>query len=422
MKRYVVSLIWLSSEKLYRLILGLTVTALVVRYLGAELFGELSYSYGCILIAASFGGLGVESVFVRELINKEIDRPVLIASVLFIKTIGVVFSAIIVLIFYVTTDSQLTKGLILIISLTQLYLPFAVLDNIFQSKVKARSIALPNLLAFSVSSLVKILLVEVDASVYTFALMYVIESTIIAGLLALMFLKENEKINPRCVDFSVVKKLLKRCWPIFLSVVFATISLKVDQIIIHHFLDSRSVGLYAASIKLAEVFYFIPVVITVTIFPKLVESSSGSSYQNTLVGISSLLTWLALGICVVLIPFRVPVIELIFGADFILSGDLLLYHLLALFSIFQYSLRKKALIVEGKENFVLYYSIGTAVLLLSSLVALIAMVGIRGAAIGHLVGWAASLTLLPVILQRPGDLRLLIASTNPINILRLIAR
>ena len=66
--------------------------------------------------------------------------------------------------------------------------------------------------------------------------------------------------------------LLKESWPLILSGLVISVYMKIDQVMIKHLIDDNAVGIYAAAVKVSEIWYFIPVVIASSLFPAIINS------------------------------------------------------------------------------------------------------------------------------------------------------
>ncbi len=62
------------------------------------------------------------------------------------------------------------------------------------------------------------------------------------------------------------------------------IYLRIDQVMLGEMAGSEEVGVYAAAVRIAEAWYFIPVAVCSSVFPGIVKagavSSEGSFYMN----------------------------------------------------------------------------------------------------------------------------------------------
>ena len=74
------------------------------------------------------------------------------------------------------------------------------------------------------------------------------------------------------IDLNVLKKLLNDSWPLLLSSSVIMLYMKIDQLMIEKLIGIRELGKYALSVKIAESWYFIPMMVAVVLFPYMAEN------------------------------------------------------------------------------------------------------------------------------------------------------
>ena len=80
-KKYFENTVWLIAERICRIIAAVSVGAYVVRYLGPDQFGLLSYASSVVMLFASLATLGLDSIVVRELVKCQDRKDELTPSV-----------------------------------------------------------------------------------------------------------------------------------------------------------------------------------------------------------------------------------------------------------------------------------------------------------------------------------------------------
>ena len=71
---------WLILDKSLKGILAITVTTYVGRHLGPENYGIINYANACVYLFAIFTSMGLDSIVIREIVKKEIDKHILLGS------------------------------------------------------------------------------------------------------------------------------------------------------------------------------------------------------------------------------------------------------------------------------------------------------------------------------------------------------
>lgn len=94
---------------------------------------------------------------------------------------------------------------------------------------------------------------------------------------------------------------------------------KIDQIMVKEILGANAAGLYAVSISLSEVWYFIPNIIAASFFPAILfyKSKDQKIYHKRITNLYSLLFWLAVFISLFITFFGEWIIEVLYGSSFL---------------------------------------------------------------------------------------------------------
>ncbi len=409
---------WLFAEKILRMIVGLFVGIWIARYLGPEQFGLFSYAQSFVALFAAFATLGLDGIVVRELVKDESRANELIGTAFFLKLVGaVVVLVLLIVAVNFTSNDSFTNTMIFIIASATIFQSFNVIDLYFQSKVMSKYVVFANMLSLLISSLVKIYLILIEAPLIWFAWSVFFDSFVLACGLFYFYKKHFKKIKLWKFNFQQAKQLLKESYPMMISFFAISISLKIDQIIIKELLDTHSVGIYVASLKIIELWYFIPVILTQSFFPSIIETSKSYIYQIKIKALSSFLLILSVLIVFLLVSTKDFIIPILFGEKYIESSNILFIHSFAIIFVFFASLRKKLLLVEHKTHFIMYYALVTAIIMIILSYLFIKQFGLIGAPYAYLFTWALTIIIVPILFGRfKSETLLFIKAFNPFNL------
>lgn len=389
LKKFSINTVWLFLEKVIRLSMGFLVGIWVARYLGPEKFGVLNYGLAVMGLVMVFSNLGMDSIIVREIINQPQTSSGILASAWFMRIIGalliIVFEIILLL------NSYTVENIVLIIvSLSIVVQSFAVVDLYFQSKVKNKYFALANIFGISITSLLRVYFIISSGSLLNFAWLIPLESVIISLILIISYYKQTSNLQWK-INLTQMHMLIKKSWPLMLSFLFVSIYFKIDQVMIKYFLNSNHVGLYAAAIRISEIWYFIPVNIMATLFPYIVSnrSSNNSLYILRQKQLFRLMFWISFPIAVVIAIYSDSIMYFLYGNDYVGTSKVLTYHIWATIFVFLGTAVNKILLAENLERHIMINSAIGALLNILLNVYLIPRVGILGAAIATLVSYSA---------------------------------
>ncbi len=416
--RYFANTSWLFAEKTLRMVVGLFVGVWVARYLGPEQFGLFSYAQSFVGLFTAIATLGLDGIVVRELVKDESRRDELIGTAFWLKLMGA-FGVLIILAIAVnfTSNDSYTNILVFIVASATIFQSFNAIDFYFQSKVLSKYVVYANIISLFLSSIVKIALILYEAPLIAFAWVILFDSVVLALGFLYFYTHQNETFKRWKFNAIKAKELLKESYPMIISFFAISISLKIDQVIVKELLNAKSVGLYAASLKIIEVWYFIPVVLTQTFFPSIISTTNSEIYQTRIKALSSFLLIISASIAFVLILSKDFLVPLLFGNEYLEATTILAIQTFTVIFVFFASLRKKLLLAENKTHFIMYYSIATAIIMVSSSYLFTKNFGLNGAAYAYLFTWASTILIVPILFGRfQSETLLFIKAFNILNL------
>lgn len=392
------NLIWLSSDKLIKISIGLFVGIWMARYLGPHQFGLLNYALSIIAIFAIISRLGLDTVVVREISMDREKAADFLAAALILRLIGVIacITIIIGIAHWIHADDSLIRLIVSLLSLSLLFKTTDVAKHWFEAKVESHHTVRIETSICVISGLIKIALILLQTSLLSFVILLLVESIITAlGMLWILY-RNGPALKPSVKLRAPLQSLIKNSWPLMFANLAVMIYMRVDIIMLEMMSDSHEVGIYAAATKVSEAWYFVPVMIMGTLSPYIMRAHRDDriAFQNILGAAYFALTWLALALTLPIIFFSKPLISVMFGSDYEGSALILSIHLWASVAIFLSVASSQYLLAENLQKISLYRSIIGASSNLAMNFALIPKYGATGAAIATLVSYYLSLASL----------------------------
>jgi len=245
-----------------------------------------------------------------------------------------------------------------------------------------------HLASLVISSVIKLVLVWIAAPLVWFACVFLLDAVVLAVGMTAMYLKNTGKLWHWKWRWKTARVLLKDSWPLILSGMVISIYMKIDQVMIKEMLGAEQVGHYAAAVRLSEAWYFVPMAITSSVFPAIINAKEQSEelYYQRLQKLYDLMVWLALAIALPTTFLAPWVIRILYGEVFSPAAGVLSIHIWAGVFVFLGVACSKWFIVENyiKKNFYRTF-IGMVTNVVLNLI-LIPLYGIYGAAIATLLG------------------------------------
>ena len=345
---------WLTMERLLMMLLSLLVGIYVVRYLGPESYGKLSYSISFAGLFNAIAKLGLDQIVVRNIVIQEKSSREILGTAFFLKLVSSLLTVTIIAISIWTfnADAQI-RLMTLIIGIGLIFTAFDTIDFWFQSKVLSRPIALVRSAQLILTSTIKILLVFWKFPLMAFALVFLAEFVLKAIGMTWVYCQRYQSIFRWQVSWSRAKDMLKDSWPLILSSVMIVIYMKIDQVMLGNMLGNEEVGNYAAAVRFSELWYFVPMTICSSVFPTIlkVKQKSQKDYYARLQQLYDLMAWLALAVAIPMTFAANTLMTTLLGQEYASAGAILALHIWAGPFVFLGVARSKWLVAENFTQF-----------------------------------------------------------------------
>lgn len=392
-KKYLYNSSWLVGEKLLRLFSGLFVGVYVARYLGPENYGILNYAISFVALFAVIASLGLDEIVINELVQSTHLRNTILGTAFGLKIFGTLITICLILISFIFhfNESQI-NSYILIIALSYIFQPFYVIDFYFQSRVQAKFLVQANILSLIINSIIRLILVIINADLIYFVLVSILDTFIVAIGLLILYTKQNLRISDWNFNFSLAKNLLKSSWPLIFSGVVVMIYMRIDQIMLKEMVGFDKVGIYSAAVRISELWYFIPMAIGGSFFPALINAKIQDE-RIFLKRISLFLTFMVLISYIIIIPiicFSDDIIMLLYGEKYLEASQVLTISIWATTFVFIGTASGKYMVIENLTKSMFYRTFCGAIINVVMNLFLIPRYGMVGAAYSTLVAQAVA--------------------------------
>ena len=331
-RRYFANTSWLMGHRVLSMVVALFVGVYVARYLGPERFGLLSYAMSFVGLFMALSTLGLDGIMVRELVKTPERRDELLGAAFWLKLGGAVLMwiGIAAAIPFTHNDTE-TNILIAIIAFAAIFQAFNVIDFNYQAEVKSKYVVHAQLVQLAISSITKLVFIWMEAPLVWFACVFLLDAVVLAVALLAVYLKNTGKVWYWRWRWQTAKELLKDSWPLILSGMVISIYMKIDQVMIKEMLGAEQVGHYAAAVRLSEAWYFVPMAITSSVFPAIINAKKQSEglYYQRLQKLYDLMVWLAVAIALPTTFLAPWVIRVLYGDAFSPAAGVLSIHIWA---------------------------------------------------------------------------------------------
>lgn len=396
-RRYFANTGWMFFGQMFGLCLSFFIGVWVIRYLGPENYGVLSYALAFAGIFSFIAGLGVDNILNRELVKFPEKRDELMGTAFRLKLIGgFIAFAITVISVFIINPSTLIKFLVMIYSFTFIFQSLNIVSTFFQSRVEAKKNVRAQVLSSSLTSILKIIMILSGLGVIWIMIAYALDSLWLVIILLISYRRSSLKFRRWKFSGETARQILSSSWLMMLTTASVLVYMKIDQVIIRQLLDERAVGLYSAAIKLSEIWYFIPGIICVSLFPAIINSRKTDQklYYSRLKRLYMLVLVLSLIIAIIVSALAKPIIYLLFGIDYLESISVLRIYAWSTVGFFLGMVSSYYLLAENYMKIYFFSSFFVAVLNIVLNVLLIPKFGINGAAIATVVSYSFLVLIL----------------------------
>lgn len=330
MHKYSLNAVWLTFEKVVRVLITTFVGFYVVRYLGPQNFGVLSYALAWLAILGALTGLGLDNIVLRELVRQPDKADAILSTGMGLKLAAALITVLALLSLFVCFQETPGVESILIVCLSLVFQAMSVCEIFFQARAASRSVVQVQVIQSIVSSIVKLLLVYLGASLTWFLWSYVIDALMLGfAIYAIVRCESSIHISLKKFDAIRAKKLLIMSFPLLLAGAATAIYMKIDLIMLESMVVPDILGAYSAAAKLSESWYFIPVAICTALTPMLLayKQESSALFERKLKELYSMLIWGSVSVAILVTVLSAPLVKVIYGDKFLQAAELLAVHI-----------------------------------------------------------------------------------------------
>ncbi len=344
---------WLLTEHGARLVAGLLITAWVARHLGPGDFGAFSLVVAGFAIIATLARMGFENILIREFVRAPAHAAGFLATALTVRlAVGVVIVATIFLASRVLRDGGGWISGLAILSWGLLPGAFEVLGYHFLSLNQSRFPALARIIQLSVSATVRIWLIFSGAGVEAFLYALVFDEVVLAVVTLCLYRHHCAGWPGLATQAPRVRHLLRESWPLALSGLAVMLYMRIDQLMIGVLLDTPSVGIYSAGVRVVEGVYFLPMLAAMAFYPAIIRAKERSQalYEVQTGRLMSLCIWGGVAVAFALAAGADWLVVLLFGDGYSGAAPVLRVQALNVVFLSMGAVAGKWLYVEGKQT------------------------------------------------------------------------
>lgn len=316
-----VNLFWLSGDKVLQMGLGLVVGAWVARYLGPDQFGALNYAMAFAGLFSPVIKLGLDQIVIRDLVRDVSKKDLTIGTALVMQATSGLIAFLLAtgMAIWLNPTDPLMPYLVALMAGTSFLSVFQIFELWFQSQVHSKYAVWSKNSAYLLITGVKVVLIQMGASVVAFATALLIESGLAALNLAIAYQLTGNVLRKLSFSATRAKELFAESWPLILSSFVIMVYMRMDQVMLGQMSTVQEVGTYAAAVKIAELWYFVPAALVQSMFPLIIQAKDidERSYYRKLGKLLLILAVASYGFAGFVSLFPNQLVSLIYGEDYL---------------------------------------------------------------------------------------------------------
>ena len=382
-----VNMRWLVSGRILQMIIALVINMITARYLGVNNYGIINYVASYISFFTPICSLGLESIIIKELVDKPNRQGETIGTAMGMRIISSVFSmvAIMLFLFFIDKGNQVMLGVAFLQSMILIFNTADLFEFWYQSRLESKVSVTVRTIGYLITAVYKIAILVFQKSIYWFAFTNTVDMIIAFVLLQLVYKKSGgQKLG---FNFKSGKKMLKISYNFIISGLMVAVYAQMDKIMLGQMLDTYTVGLYSVGIYICTLWNFIPEAMIASLRPGIMEAKKHNkdSYEKKLKQMYALIIWVsilyAVGVCL----FSKYIILILYGKDYLGARIPLMIAVWYCGFSLTGSAREVWIICEGHQKYSKWFALIGALINLILNYLLIPRIGMVGAAIATLV-------------------------------------
>lgn len=354
------------GDYIFSLTASLIIGIAVARYLGPEMYGIIAFATAVYAVSVIIVSLGIDDIIMKDMMQQAEKQGSIQGSALFVKFAAAFLVYAVIFIYCIINYSGEKLYSVLIIAGAVLFQPLSVFSCIFLINAQAKYTSIARMASYTLSSLLKIVLIILKAPVTYFAFAVFIDYAVLYLTVVLMYKYKNYTVSNWHIDTSYIKYILKSTVTLFAAVLFYTFYQKITVIIISSMYSDYTSGIYSAAIRLTEIWYMVPAVLMTAFYPAVVKAKQISEEEynkriKTLFYVTTIPFILMAFFAAILSPL---IIKILYGEKYIESSIVLSLTIWSVPFISFYIISSKWFILENKVKHLLLRSVLSFILII----------------------------------------------------------
>ena len=267
---------WIIICKIIQSIIMLVVGMFTARYLGPSNYGLISYASSIVAFILPVMQLGLSSTLVQELIATPDREGRIIGTSIVFNIVSAIVSmvGVVSFVYCANPNEPITVLVCFLYSCCLLFQASEMIQYWFQAKLLSKYTSIASLVAYTITSAYKIIILIQGKDIRWFAVTHVIEAAIISAILLWTYRRiASQKLS---FSFSVGMEMINRSKHYIISGIMVSIFQQTDRIMLKMMQSGEDTGYYSSAITCIGITAFVFSAIIESARPAILESKKYS--------------------------------------------------------------------------------------------------------------------------------------------------
>lgn len=401
-KKTVTNAGWMIGGRIAQTLINFVVNILAVRYLQPDNYGLISYAGAYTAFFMSLCTLGINSVIVKEFVNRPGEEGTIIGTALGLRAVSSFLSALMILAIVMVVDrgEQLT---IAVVALCTIGLLFQILETFkywFQSRLQSKVTTIAGFIAFTITAAYKLYLIVAGKSVVFFAIATSIDYVLVGVFLYLAY--RRHRGGRLHFSLPYARELLSSSVHYILPALMISVYGQTDKLMLKQMLSKADVGFYGTAVSLCTAWCFVLSAIVDSLTPEIMEAhrdGDKNKYQRMNLLLYAIIFYISIAVSGFFTVFARFVVVLLYGKSYLPAAAPL--QVITWYTAFSYLgvARNAWIVCENKQKYLIWIYLSAAIANVILNLILIPVWGTVGAAIASLAAQIVTTMVTPFFIR-----------------------
>lgn len=310
---------WLIAGRVAQMLLSLFVSLLTARYLGPSNYGLIGYASAYTAFFTSFCTLGINSLLVKEFVDRPGAEGEILGTALLLKAGSSVLSAaaMVGIVSVVDRDEPTTVLVVALSGVGVLVQIFETFHYWFQARLASKVTALATFAAYCVTSAYRVFLIVTGKSVAYFALATSVDYICIAIFLAAAYRKRGG--GKLSVSWQYGRQLLGKSHHFILSGLMVSLYGQTDKLMLKQMVGTVEIGYYSTAVALSNMWCFVLHAVIKSMYPSIMEAAKreDGAFEQRNKQLYAIVFYLSVFVSLGFAAFGPRIIDVLYGAAYL---------------------------------------------------------------------------------------------------------